>query len=152
MNSGLEEQGDSGPSSFKDTLKALCGRLYSGKRSEEPEFEDGVVELNPDSPGPWVVDHHINSLGQEIVPPPPDGLQQRSQKLMRRIRRTRNRSPRREYRVSFAEMQRMHLRKVQVKLVRHAVTMYNTQKESDNWETDLAAYSKSIYSSDVLSS
>lgn len=45
-------------------------------------------------------------------------------------------------RVSFAEMQRMHLRKLQIKLVQHAVAMRSSGKEPDGWESDLAGYSK----------
>lgn len=47
------------------------------------------------------------------------------------------------YRVSFVELQRMHLRKLQIKLVKHAVDMYHTRNETETWEADLAAYSKS---------
>lgn len=48
------------------------------------------------------------------------------------------------YRVSFAEMQRMHLRKLQIKLVKHAVYMYKDGREAENstWEKDLAEYSR----------
>lgn len=48
------------------------------------------------------------------------------------------------YRVNFAEMQRMHLRKLQIRLVKHAVYMYKDGREAENstWEKDLAEYSR----------
>lgn len=48
------------------------------------------------------------------------------------------------FRVSFAEMQRMRLRKLQIKLVEHAVVMKSSGMEPDDWEADLAEYSKLI--------
>jgi hypothetical protein len=43
--------------------------------------------------------------------------------------------------VSFAELQRMRLRKLQIKLVRHAVRMRYSNKESEGWEETLQQYS-----------
>jgi hypothetical protein len=43
--------------------------------------------------------------------------------------------------VSFAELQRMRLRKLQIKLVRHAVRMRYSNKESQGWEETLKQYS-----------
>lgn len=49
------------------------------------------------------------------------------------------------FRVSFAEMQRMHLRKLQIKLINHAFLIHNEKDESIcDWEADLAAYSESL--------
>lgn len=41
-------------------------------------------------------------------------------------------------------MQRMHLRKLQIRLVKHAVYMYKDGREAENstWEKDLAEYSR----------
>jgi hypothetical protein len=47
------------------------------------------------------------------------------------------------YRISFAELQRMHLRKLQCKLVKHVVDIRFRNKEPDGWEADLQAYSES---------
>ena len=54
-------------------------------------------------------------------------------------------SPDSLYRVIFAEMQRMHLRKLQIKLVRHAVYVYKEGREPgiSSWEGSLAEYSGS---------
>lgn len=50
--------------------------------------------------------------------------------------------PHQSYRISFAELQRMHLRKLQCKLVKHVADMRFRNKEPDDWEADLQAYSK----------
>lgn len=47
-------------------------------------------------------------------------------------------------RVSFAEMQRMRLRKLQIKLIQHAVEMRSSGMEPNGWESDLAEYSELI--------
>lgn len=39
----------------------------------------------------------------------------------------------------------MHLRKLQIQLVRHAAIMYRTKKDSNEWEKILDEYSKSLY-------
>jgi hypothetical protein len=41
------------------------------------------------------------------------------------------------YRVNFAELQRMHMRKLQVKLIQHTVTMNSGKVESEGREDDL---------------
>jgi hypothetical protein len=43
--------------------------------------------------------------------------------------------------VSFAELQRMRLRKLQIKLVYHAVKMHSSGEESKDWEETLQQYS-----------
>ncbi|KAH6632163.1 hypothetical protein F5144DRAFT_602909 [Chaetomium tenue] len=48
--------------------------------------------------------------------------------------------PHQSYRISFAELQRMHLRKLQCKLVKHVADMRFRNEEPDNWEADLQAY------------
>ncbi|KUI57891.1 hypothetical protein VP1G_10993 [Cytospora mali] len=76
--------------------------------------------LNPSDPGDWVVDNHRLNLVTELEPSP------RGEPL---------------FRISFAEMQRMHLRKAQIKLIKHAVDMRVTNQEtSPDWEKDLADY------------
>lgn len=87
------------------------------------EDDDAYGAFDITDMGRWLIYHHDNSL-------------------MQRIRKPVNFS-KMIYRVSFVEMQRMHLRKLQIKLVKHAVDMYHTRNETETWETDLAAYSKS---------
>ncbi|CAM1505788.1 Fc.00g114250.m01.CDS01 [Cosmosporella sp. VM-42] len=54
------------------------------------------------------------------------------------------------FRVSFAEMQRMRLRKLQCKLVEHAVQIDQHGKEPDHWESDLQDYVKAIQDYDYM--
>lgn len=138
-------------------LNALLNRiLHSGKKdgTEAEEGDNGDIMLDANNPGPWLVDHHLHSLVQEVMAPPPtDGFPRR---VFGRLRGTKDKARQkrrlekqpggrgeRTFRVSFAEMQRMHLRKLQVMLVKHAVTMYSTKEETRKWEKDLAAYGKS---------
>jgi hypothetical protein len=46
------------------------------------------------------------------------------------------------FRVSFAELQRMKLRRLQIRLVNHAVSMSKSDQETERWEEDLAQYSE----------
>ncbi len=46
------------------------------------------------------------------------------------------------FRVSFAELQRMKMRKLQVKLVKNAVDMCETGSEPKDWEDNLSKYGK----------
>lgn len=46
------------------------------------------------------------------------------------------------YRISLAELQRVHLRKLQCKLVKHVVDMRFQEMEPAGWEMDLQAYSE----------
>ena len=45
------------------------------------------------------------------------------------------------FRVSFAEVQRMRIRKLQCQMVRHVVEMRVKGQESDGWEDTLEKYS-----------
>ncbi|KAK4251343.1 hypothetical protein C7999DRAFT_10969, partial [Corynascus novoguineensis] len=56
----------------------------------------------------------------------------------------------RSYRISFAELQRMHLRKLQCKLVQHVADMRFRNKEPRNWEKDLQAYTKALQDYDYM--
>ncbi|KAK4044205.1 hypothetical protein C8A01DRAFT_43113 [Parachaetomium inaequale] len=54
------------------------------------------------------------------------------------------------YRISFAELQRMHLRKLQCKLVKHVVDIRFRNKEPDGWEADLQSYTKALQDYDYM--
>ncbi|ROW00295.1 hypothetical protein VMCG_07256 [Cytospora schulzeri] len=79
-----------------------------------------VPPFNPSDPGDWVVDHHRNNLVTELEPSP------KGEPL---------------FRVNFAELQRMHISKLKVKLIKHSVDMRVANREtSPDWEKDLAKY------------
>lgn len=92
------------------------------RNTREDDDAYGTVDLK--DVGRWLVYHHDDNLIQKIRKPV---------NFRKEI-----------HRVSFVEMQRMHLRKLQIKLIKHAVEMYHTRNETEAWETDLAAYSKSV--------
>lgn len=113
-------------------------RRRSSKKDTVPRNKS---TLEPPAPGVWTLDHHYENLIQEIA----TGHISHSA-------RTQNPADiekgdgvvedRRGLRISFAEMQRMHLRKLQIKLIRHAVDMRVSRQEPDDWEDDLAEYSE----------
>jgi hypothetical protein len=86
-----------------------------------------------------VVDLHRDELIREVV-----GAERQSSRWFKSLLGITEPAPKKRiFRVSFAELQRMKLRKLQVKLVNHAVDMFATNEESQGWEEDLAQYSKS---------
>lgn len=110
----------------------------------DPE-RDPVLDLA--EPGDWLVHHHRDGIIQ-LLTMPRERRRWRLFDWVFGIENTRFRAvevPER-LRVSFAEMQRMRLRKLQIKLVKHAVEMKNSGREPDDWETDLAEYSELIFS------
>lgn len=58
-------------------------------------------------------------------------------------------APQRFVRISFSELQRLHLRKLQCKLAQHAVKIrFDDSQDADepkHWEEDLKNYSKSAF-------
>lgn len=151
VKTGLKQQEDSKPSPLEKVAKTLCSPFATKKAKKK---DTGNVELDAENPGPWVVDHHLRGLILKIVSPPAEGFQQWINSQLKAVsgkshqaeRLDKEQKPEQTFRISFAEMQRMHLRKLQVSLVTHAVTMYGTREESENWEKDLAAYSELQYS------
>ncbi|KID81584.1 hypothetical protein MGU_11075 [Metarhizium guizhouense ARSEF 977] len=98
----------------------------------------------------WLVNHHRANLVWPISNR--DSLNFWIRHLLRRGQ-DENLSGRKGFRVDFTELQRMHMRKLQIKLIRHAVSMVQEGKEPTNpkgdegnntecsWEQDLQAYS-----------
>lgn len=102
----------------------------------------GSVVLHPhdaENQGRWAVEHHHDGLIYEVV-----GARKQSKEALKRLLGITEPAPPepRIFRVSFAEMQRLKLRKLQVKLVGHAVDMFTSKEEPDGWEGDLAQYSE----------
>lgn len=102
----------------------------------------GSVALHPrdaENQGKWAVEHHHDGLVHEIV----GARKQSKQKLKRLLGITEPAAPgQRIFRVSFAEMQRLKLQKLQVKLVDHAIDMFASKQQSPGWEEDPARYSQ----------
>ena len=89
--------------------------------------------------GRWVVYHHRDELIREVV-----GAERKSTRWFKRLLGITEPADdaARIFRVSFAEMQRMKLRRLQIRLVNHAVSMSTSDQEPKGWEEDLAQYSE----------
>ncbi|TGJ78408.1 hypothetical protein E0Z10_g10359 [Xylaria hypoxylon] len=105
-------------------------------------------------PGVWAISHHKSNLVQNIKKSPTSksifsGLWKRGQdpKSQSKTSKEWQRPDQdNDLRVSFAELQRMRLRKLQCKLVKHVAHMKTTGEEPENWENDLETYSKYPFS------
>ncbi|KAI0383177.1 hypothetical protein F5Y04DRAFT_250798 [Hypomontagnella monticulosa] len=107
---------------------------------------------------PWVVSHHKDGLIDCI---------ERKTSAYSRLFHRRKRGQRiddverpkkgwkrpdenRDFRISFAELQRMKLRKMQCRLVKHVADIRRTGRETRGWEEDLAAYVKAVQDYDYM--
>ncbi|EAQ88825.1 predicted protein [Chaetomium globosum CBS 148.51] len=110
----------------------------------------GSVALHPrdaENQGKWAVEHHHAGLVHEIV----GARKQSKQKLKRLLGITEPAAPgQRIFRVSFAEMQRLKLQKLQVKLVDHAIDMFASKQQSPGWEEDPARYTQALKDYDYM--
>ncbi|KAH6839470.1 hypothetical protein B0I37DRAFT_386542 [Chaetomium sp. MPI-CAGE-AT-0009] len=110
---------------------------------ESPAVKGPSVTLHSrdaDNQGNWVVEHHRRGLIYEVV-----GARRKSKRWLNRVLGITEPAPReRIFHVSFAEMQRLKLRKLQVKLVDHAMDMLTSNREPDGWERHLAQYTQAV--------
>ena len=101
-----------------------------------------VYEPNK-SPG-WLVNHHRANLVQLVSN---RRFLNFSIRELFGVDQKRNLAGRTGFRVDFAELQRMHMRKLQINLIRHAAIMADKGEESKDdskgtsWEKDLKDYS-----------
>lgn len=116
--------------------------------SQHPDFTSHLSSKTSPSifePDSWVLDHHKDGLVLELEEPHSifDHIRERT---------SNNQDPEtastssgvwktRRFRISFAELQSMHLRKLQSKLAKHAIDMRYSKVETEGWETDLESYS-----------
>ena len=102
-----------------------------------------IHRLNPENPGPWVLHRHKRGLLVEIKKPESNFVF----KLFGKYLKNRTKSPNaegndRRFRVNFAELQRMQLRKLQCALVRDVIKMHHSNEEKGEWEKTLHEYGK----------
>jgi hypothetical protein len=112
------------------------------------------IRLNPENPGPWVLHRHKRGLLVEIEKPKSNIVSKMCKYLKHWTESPCGTTPEerhddltaegdeRRFRVSFAELQRMQLRKLQCTLVRDAVKMHYSDEESGEWEKTLRQYGK----------
>ncbi|KAL2273200.1 hypothetical protein FJTKL_04873 [Diaporthe vaccinii] len=166
-----ETAGDNTDAARLDRPFPLSRRAETSVFRREPDLVDtakaqfGLPPLNVDDPGVWLVNHHRDELVQKIGDDPASGLLPRfldigfaknsksqDEESVGEHRNVSQSGDPPRYRVSFAEMQRMHLRKLQIKLVKHAVYMYKDGREAANptWENDLAEYIQGLKDYDYM--
>lgn len=109
------------PSNYSSATTYDASNPASTPSQSSPGTHVKSPPLNPSAPGDWVVDNHRDNVVTAL------------QSI---------KSGEQSFRVHFAEMQRMHMRKVQVKLIKHGVEMRATNRESPGWEEDLKQYSE----------
>jgi hypothetical protein len=125
---------------------------------------ENLVKIDPADPGQWALLHHRinlvklykdhrNNWFNSLVKPYEDRWNHWFNSLAKpyvdhwnhwfNTSQGDNESSRKEgyIIVSLAELQRMRLRKLQIKLVNEAVLMHSSKKESDSWEATLQQYS-----------
>lgn len=146
------------PESFNSVDSHLIGRSEEGVglgrhktsalRSAITASDTPLREL--DDPSSWVVRHHEAGLINRIERKQSTyshlfGGRKRDQKaddVEAPDSQWRRPDENSDFRISFAELQRMKLRKIQCKLVKHVADMRKTGGEPRGWEEDLEAYSK----------
>lgn len=146
----------------------------SENESFQPSRASSVYIIGINDPGPWVLQHHRDNFITEIQKPLEfqsvfgrfghqsqewigQGWKWGERMTGRKTRRTQNEEARqarqesnrgswedRRFRMSFAELQRMKLRKLQIKLVGKMVEMRYSNRESQDWDTILREYGKSV--------
>lgn len=118
------------------------------------------VHLNPNNPGDWVIRHHRSSLVVQLddhevgkIRSTLGGMREKLQGFRLGDEEAHKETKPavsgdgKRFRVSFAEVQRMRIRKLQCQLVRHVVKMRLDGHESPGWEETLEQYSMLLRSS-----
>ncbi|KAF4921772.1 hypothetical protein CGCVW01_v005749 [Colletotrichum viniferum] len=119
-----------------------------------PSQHDNQVRLDRDKPGEWAINHHLRGLIEELEHET-SSIWSKLNKLgtkIQEIQHGKKEQPAlqstsedgRRFRISFAEVQRMRIRKLQCELVRHVAKMRLQRKESPGWEQSLEQYIKAL--------
>jgi hypothetical protein len=143
-NSG-EDASSKGGDTASWNSAAMPGRLSTDTSTS--------ISLDPEKPSPFVVYHHSHNLIQKIIRQKDSSIARlfkfgtyhpTKSELNGQAHSDDNNRWKRDkdysFRISFAELQRMHLRKLQCKLVKHVVDMRYHSSEPDTWEADLQQY------------
>ena len=135
---------------------AKAAEKLTGEITNPPvlnEVECGSLDF--DKPGLWVINHHQKGLITKIYEPKPglfSGLLENfshggTKKPASRDEGSelwRGPTEKLSYRISFAELQRVKLRKLQCKLVKHVVDMRYCAIDPPGWEDDLRQFGQSL--------
>ncbi|KAI0532475.1 hypothetical protein GGR58DRAFT_507399 [Xylaria digitata] len=145
------------PPKHPETIRA---REPTRTTTWKAKTEDTILAKFRDDPGVWAISHHKSNFIKNIQKTPTwnstlSDLWKRGQDT-KSGRKESEDWPRpdeeNDLRVSLAELQRMRLRKLQCKLVKHVAHMKTTDTESENWENDLETYIKAVQDYDYMTS
>ncbi|KAF2969768.1 hypothetical protein GQX73_g3857 [Xylaria multiplex] len=143
--------------------KAIRIREPTRTTTWRAKTEDTILAKFRDDPGVWAISHHKSNFIKNIQKAPTwnSTLSSTLSSLWKRGQDAKSgRKPEdwprpdeeNDLRVSLAELQRMRLRKLQCKLVKHVAHMKTTDTESKDWENDLETYIKAIQDYDYMTS
>ncbi|KAK1756973.1 hypothetical protein QBC47DRAFT_400600 [Echria macrotheca] len=123
------------------------GNQAAGTTDDKHNPRDGhyVYQAHPEPGYEWLVNHHRANLVQAV------SCQRSSGHERLPIRDLHDGL--RGFRVEFAELQRMKMRKLQIKLIQHAVYMAKNGEEPaepKDWEKDLEEYIKAVRDYDYM--
>jgi hypothetical protein len=128
----------------------IAGQLPSQDANEaSSDPYESLGDIDPADPGKWALHHHRTNLLQsyedhfkQYFNKPKGTTLESSHNNGSETKQTAVSRKEGYLVVNFAELQRMRLRKLQIKLVHQAVMMhYSDDKESDGWEETLQQYS-----------
>lgn len=164
-----DSDADSRRSNSHPRLANKRPRSTSSSSSEVP-----IPILDPKRPGPWLLHHHKENIICKLKRPKVNLATKIYDQISKVVCKAHsklfeegnnktsgatndppddpeaeNNWEKRRFRVSFAELQRMYLRKLQCKLVKDAVDMYDNDDEVPGWESNLREYSRCHPSNDA---
>jgi hypothetical protein len=132
--------------------------IQNENESQQPGLSPALDWGGPDIAGQWSLDHHRLNLVQQSpykIPSKgyfkrPRGAAPTSNDSILKTESTAESRKKGTLTVSFVELQRMRLRKLQIKLVKQAVEMHHTGRETKDWEETLQQYSRCLERSEVV--
>jgi hypothetical protein len=115
------------------------------------------VLLNPNNPGHWAINYHLSNLVFELRRPKWHPIRRAVNAVTSFLKgqKVDNYTPmdtERRFRISFAEVQRMKVRKLQCRVVDDVVYMRAYGREPDGWEENLDKYVKALQDYDYMES
>jgi hypothetical protein len=154
---------DSGNESYARRRRSSSSDPGTTEPSLTPSRASSALSIDPENPGPWVLHHHKGNFITELEKPPKTFsdkaeyyFKEWTEELSRSTKRllnincekkkdhgkieNRGKWEDRRFRLSFAELQRMKLRKLQIALVGNVVNMLHSNRDNAEWENNLREY------------
>lgn len=149
----------------RDSIHSEPARITENDQTPLPRQIQRLLHLDRDNPGDWAVNHHLPNLITRLDQPEANVIGSALNEMTTKIREIRCGKKAEptpslsaysfsedgmRFRISFAEVQRMRIRKLQCQLVRHVVKMRLEGHESPGWEQTIKEYSMNIFSFGLL--